>query len=971
MNGYKKSVSCYKLFLLLFLLFLCKQYVLAQNPIHFIYNDENGLPSNEVYNILQDSKGFIWIGTDAGLYKYNGVKYIRYTGDSQKSKSITGLSFTNSGTLYCHNFHSQIFYVENNVLKELSHPFKMVTNIATDIYGNLLITHGKGLASYNEKTKKWTQCYTDKGVNKIGKSIRTDANGNASFVVKSGLGVVSNNHINIINHQVFKENEPGYFIIEYWEDTIWVFSINGSVIYQFKNKEAVAVVNTELNKLLHNKKITNVKNLKDGNLWICTYEGIIQYNPLTKKANLLYPQYTFSDCILDREGNYWFSTLQAGIFRMPNANFLVWDASHPNIKNDKLTKITSDGQHIYFSTINGYLGKIHAKSHLLNMYHTGISADIQSLNYDDIDHQISFYNKYGSIFLLKNNKLVEKPVSVSAIKYVKHVANTYFYGSSLGLFVQESTDQAPTKIADNWIREIEYSKSANQLWTATNNGVLTYTKQNEKWINNQVFFPEKQVVSICLDTLLQNIYALSFSGEIYQISKNSKVSPIAKLNKHIQAYQLKFYQNKLYVATNQGLHIYHIKPQKWEVIDKLSGISSNNVQGIALLNGYIWLATGKGLNKIPINSQSHQKSKANIYLPYLNVGKNKLHTFSNIKLVNQQFITVQPEASIYSSNGNFNFAYRLKNLDSNWIVSPALADKIEIKNIPIGKFEIELKAIDHLGRNSENQYSITGYMYPPFWKSTWFILISLLVLSGIIYLAYKLRIRHITRQQAEEIERITLENKLRLSQETALRAQMNPHFIFNVLNSIKSYFYENDKKNASIYLQKFADLIRKVLHHSAMPTIKLSEEIELLNIYIQLEALLFPNEFAYTIKVDDGIDTDFTTIPTFVIQPYVENAFKHGLRHKEGNKQLDILFEQSHGSIKATITDNGIGRAKSAQINKENKSVYPSFSTNAIYKRIELLNQQQSQISVEILDLADENQNSLGTKVVLTFNLYA
>src|SRR5690606_16137114 len=122
---------------------------------------------------------------------------------------------------------------------------------------------------------------------------------------------------------------------------------------------------------------------------------------------------------------------------------------------------------------------------------------------------------------------------------------------------------------------------------------------------------------------------------------------------------------------------------------------------------------------------------------------------------------------------------------------------------------------------------------------------------------------------------------LRLTQQSALKAQMNPHFIFNVLNSIKGYIYENDKKNAALYLSRFSELIRKILEQSSVSNIKLSEEIETLKLYIELEAMLLDNSFSCSISIAPNINPENLYIPAMLIQPLVENALKHGLRHKQ------------------------------------------------------------------------------------------
>lgn len=199
-----------------------------------------------------------------------------------------------------------------------------------------------------------------------------------------------------------------------------------------------------------------------------------------------------------------------------------------------------------------------------------------------------------------------------------------------------------------------------------------------------------------------------------------------------------------------------------------------------------------------------------------------------------------------------------------------------------------------------------------------------------------------------------LENELRESELKALKSQMNPHFIFNALNSIQEYIILNDKENAANYLGKFADLIRNYLYHSNTGKITLADEMEGLQLYLELEQLRFGADFQFEIKKDLRDSADNLDIPTMLIQPYVENAIKHGLLHKSGQKRLSLQFIEHETTLQCLITDNGIGREKSAVINARQRQRHQSFATQATQTRLELLNHQsETKIGVQIDDLKD------------------
>jgi LytS/YehU family sensor histidine kinase len=200
---------------------------------------------------------------------------------------------------------------------------------------------------------------------------------------------------------------------------------------------------------------------------------------------------------------------------------------------------------------------------------------------------------------------------------------------------------------------------------------------------------------------------------------------------------------------------------------------------------------------------------------------------------------------------------------------------------------------------------------------------------------------------------------------------MNPHFLFNVLNSIKGYIYENDKRNAAKYLSDFSSLVRKVLELSSVPTVSLESELEALRLYIDLEAMLLQSDFSYSVEIDDAVDVSGIRIPALLLQPYVENAFKHGLRHKAGEKRLNIFIHllEAEELLLVEITDNGIGRKASAELNAENRGEHQSFATSAMEKRIELLNHERKDVvGVEIRDNFEGNLPT-GTTVIIRIHV--
>ena len=172
---------------------------------------------------------------------------------------------------------------------------------------------------------------------------------------------------------------------------------------------------------------------------------------------------------------------------------------------------------------------------------------------------------------------------------------------------------------------------------------------------------------------------------------------------------------------------------------------------------------------------------------------------------------------------------------------------------------------------------------------------------------------------------------------SSIKAQMNPHFLFNALNTIQSYIYLNDKESAIMYTSKFSDLTRNILEMSTKDTITLDEEIKSLTLYLELEKMRFEDTFNYEVNIDRELNRDYIKIPSMLVQPYVENAIKHGLLHKKNNRVLKLTFKKENNLVVIIIDDNGIGRKRSQELNKIKNRMHQSFAMEANKKRLEIL----------------------------------
>lgn len=281
---------------------------------------------------------------------------------------------------------------------------------------------------------------------------------------------------------------------------------------------------------------------------------------------------------------------------------------------------------------------------------------------------------------------------------------------------------------------------------------------------------------------------------------------------------------------------------------------------------------------------------------------------------------------------------------------------ITLNNLPEGNYEI---IVGNSAFNSPLFDRIHIKVLPPYYRTWWFRGVILLLFAMLIWFFWKIRIQHL-RKQLELKDQFN--SKLKESEMTILRSQMNPHFIFNSLNSINHYIITNEKKLASDYLTMFAKLIRNILENSKNTSISLKSELETLKLYLKLESVRLENKFDFIIQHPEIVDLDFISIPPLIIQPFVENAIWHGIQEKDGQGMIEISVHQlSESEICITITDNGIGR-KAAALKKTSEKDHKSYGIDITIERVQFLNPLNK---IVITDLYDQASSSTGTKVEL------
>jgi hypothetical protein len=305
--------------------------------------------------------------------------------------------------------------------------------------------------------------------------------------------------------------------------------------------------------------------------------------------------------------------------------------------------------------------------------------------------------------------------------------------------------------------------------------------------------------------------------------------------------------------------------------------------------------------------------------------------------------------------------YHLKH-DGQSTVTKLNGNEVFLENLEPGNYQLIVYGINNDGVRSPRPEVFLITIEAPFWQTGWFIsLASFLVLLG-IFLVVRVIVRGIRKKE----EAKTLVNKLMAEyQISALQAQMNPHFIFNAINTIQGYILEKSEEEAYNYLAKFGKLIRAVLHHSQEKVLLLEHELEVLNLYVELEQLRFDQCFDYELTLSERVFPEDLYLPGMILQPYVENAIWHGIVNLRGSRRgkLQIHMDCENNVLVVTIKDNGIGRKMAMSFNKDRR--HKSVGMQLTGERIQVMNQLHGYetASVTITDLPDENGAAAGTRV--------
>lgn len=949
-----------KIFAFLFIL-LFTNLGFCQNPFYVSIDKTSGLPSNSVYDILQDSKGFMWFATGKGICRYDGSTFKTFSSDEQTSKSGSCLVEDGFGRIWYSNFDGYLYYVEKNVLKSLKQPTSLGYFRFGIIKNELFLLQPNMVLVYDLRTLK-----VKSKIKISDKQISFSYASPEKFYVLGASLYEFNDSKTYTKHALPNKfyDEINGSIMNYWDHKLIINSKSNNIYYSFKDGEFKRNTLTTTN---FNQNTSIVNNT----IWICTTNGIIKNDLDSKETISYFADQNISYLFRDNHKNYWISTLNKGILFIED-----FENNYIDIQPRPLT-LSLGKNEIYIGAEKDLVYKLNLKKLVTEkVFETENNHATGQIFADTITNNLFFTSFKFNI--LKNNKIIsDYAVAIKDVKKVDHKYFSFAASGISGLFYIDENLKSDWDIIYNkkkskefsgfgqsmLIKRVngkstEYNVANKTIYYATNNGLIAVTNDGK---NEEIKYKNKTLHLIKIQKYKDQLYGLSTSEKMYVINSSNEVSPL-KLPYFLSNENFnKFFICNQYCYLFTSHSVYEFNFISGEVQKVLSLSSDIEATDVILKNNKLFFATSKGIvikNRKEIGNYPKPKLFINEF--QVNGKQRELNKFLLLQ-PDENDISINFSTLSFIPNESYSVFYKIN--DSDWKILDAATKNLKLSALSSGNYTI-LLALNYNNQKIDFQ-QIKFEIKKPFWLSYFFIFISSLVLLLLFFTFYKYQIRKIEKQNEILLQKNELEKNLNLSTLKAIKSQMNPHFFYNALNTIQSYILANDKKQAVNYLSKFSSLTRNILEMTEKEFISINEEITTMSLYLDIEKARFDKDFEYEINTENISDLEHK-IPSMLLQPYIENAVKHGLLHKNGLKKLLITFSKNGDKIRIEIDDNGIGRQKSAELNAIKNKNHNSFATNAMQNRIDLLNKNnKNKITIDFIDKMNQSQQSQGTTVVI------
>lgn len=941
---------------------LCVLIVLASTAAHaqtqpsYFFLGAKEFDGVQIYDVIQDNGFNYWIATDNGVYKYNNYHFTKETFRGAQSLSVFGFVKNKTGTIYCYNLNNQILQIENGVCSVLYDlkPEERSSDIYLSVSSeNDLLVITRTLLLFNPQGVQVTlrkppyRYYAFPFVTQSGKTI--------SHINESdSLLVYSNRSITYIKLKGESLNLKGVLKFFHLRGKTFAVSSFSKVIYCLNEDtyELTRSAPTDLEKTAEPFRIYGTSN----NAWAAGVTSGVHMFTNSGELSLsetFYPQYLISNVYEDEEGNILLSTFNHGILVIP-------DISVPDVLNvpggNSIMSIQSDGQYgMLMGTLTG--GLMSYNEGVFTTLSDSGSRPLQSIFswpqfpfviFDD--GKVKALNKStGEILQIASGSLKDAVCISDSVVYLAMNVGVSKVEWKGGNRIQTTAEP------DLRLRSyaIAYSDNDQLLYVSTSDGVKLL---NGNGLVQPLLQNGQNVFANDICASDGTIYLASHS-EILECTNGKIVRsiPIAIQDKPVEVTKLEVHDNSFNTITTVGFAVFQMTGELITHLNTKQGFATNRIYDFDRAKGFVWICHSKGVQFLGYQALHVSVTKPMLMIRSLLVNDSSMASISSAGVYSSEqrkFIFTLSSPTLRDKE-NIRYHYQLSGYDDAWFVSDYTNNEIVYNALAPGDYTLTVKAENTGAFSDPVSYSFT--ISAPFYTRWWFMAIVGVALLLFITAVYRYRL-NLQEKKAK------LENELHASRLTAIQSQMNPHFIFNSLNSIQDLVLKGDVDNSYTFITKFSNLVRRTLHYSDKDFVEFNQEIKLLELYLSLEKLRFRDDLEFTLDID-GIDD--IMIPPMLIQPFIENSLLHGLLHKEGKKQLSVRFSLGENLI-CIVEDNGVGREKAKEIKNRQRAEHESFAGQAIKNRFSILSRlYKGELGYTYEDLYDGDRPT-GTRVKLT-----
>ena len=971
------------------------------------YNVENGLSDHIIYCILEDDEGQIWLGTGNGINRFDRKtqQFIQFTdlpGDTSNlfHKRVLSLIQTRDGNIWLgtgaglirFNKQTQTFTPYLSTNQEYFSPrSNYILHLFEDSSGLIWVSTSYGLVIFDPIAERSTRYYhipedsTSISHNNV-RCILQESSGNFWGGTRVGLNYYDTT-TQKIKHYFHDINDPysisGNWITVVYQDhsgQVWIGTEDAGLnLYDRQNDRFIRYQNLLNDKnSLSNNRVYSIFEDKSGNIWVGTYRGV---NRINKYAN------DFVHCLQTTEEN---NSLNNNIIwsftEDKNENLWIATSRGLNIKH-KDSQLFSYLEHdpLDISSLAGNDVRTLLYTPDLNCFwfgYWGSGMDKYDLDTKTITHFTFNPNKNS----ISDDYINDIILDQDGMIWISTGRGLNRLDPNTGIFESFVFDPNNANSISNNIPICLMEDSQKNIWVGTDDGLNQYLYSEKKFIrykhdpndsnsisNNTIFYIHEDRSGI--------VWVGTSGGGMNKIEPNTgnikSYTTEQGLPNNVVYGILDDPEGNIWISTNLGLSKLYIDSERFVNYDVKDGIQSNEFNLGACYkskDGKLYFGGMNGFNVFdPSNIKYNPKKPIIVISAFRKFNELQAEEYFDGDTIilhhDDNFFSFEISALDYTNPSKNKYRYMLEKVDNNWIYTDANNRLAEYKKVQPGSYIFKANGTNNDGVWSEKDISLTVVIVPP-WYGTWvFRILTTVLIVSIIWIILFRRIKHIRDKHEVDKKMLEIEKQKFDLEQKALRLQMNPHFIFNSLNSIQSYIVTQNTDKAVQYLGKFSQLMRLILTNSSFKYISFKEEVKSIQYYLDLEKLRFEDKFDYKLTVDKKIDLEFIQIPPMIIQPYIENAIIHGLINKPTKGKLDIDFKLNKTSVICIVQDNGVGRQKSLEIDKESGIKRKSRGMLITKARLEILNRQtDDQFSVLIDDLVDSKGGAKGTRVTLNIN---